>query len=654
MRTIPKMLRWSWLVVLLGACFEPRTAVELRVVDQDINETESDAADRAIAALLAQDNVAFVLCRRQDAYEVHGRAGKIAFQRLRDEEGWRYEVVSQSGTNPLARQDPAALPDLQSELAAGDNPLKTDYTKQDSGYTGPDDPRIAFLKEERVSYPLAYERIAAMFDGEHTGDLVVEFTPWGWYPLGDHDGVDTPGAHGPLGVVPSRAPLILAGKGARRKQVIAGWARSVDIAPTVAKAMGIAPTFGVDETGHYRHDLYLKWQDGHVLEQALDGATADHVVILVNDALTHSELMHQLAGTEKLTTYRWLVDNGTLFGHGAIVNFPTNTFASQNTIGSGAYSGHHGLIDNWFYNRKTRKRHDPLTQVFDTGKLLTDEIETLHEAVHRSFSGWDPDRYPLGNFTASMNNPSTRGADLALLEGVQPVDWSDCPEPEGLPLPTLDTSISQRAQAADNLAVATFVKAYVGTRTVAGKEVRCSHPPRYSIVNFGLPDDVSHENGPHSDGMRKALIQTDQRQQILFDTLKQAGLFERTLIVLTSDHGQLLQDIQRSEPFEPALDQAGVRYVSTHAFIYLLTLDVELSRTSFTPGEGVELEVAVKDDDTGEPVEGATVTAESGASKQTAKTDAQGRATLGFTPAAVETRITVTDGVHTDFVETYR
>jgi hypothetical protein len=450
--------------------------------------------------------------------------------------------------------------------------------------------------------------------------------------------------HGPLNVIASRGPLIFAGKGVHKGKVIADCARSVDIAPTVAKALGVKQTWGVDESGHYSHDVYLKWQDGHVLEDVLDGETPARAVIIANDALTHSELVHQLGSDKPLATYRWLVAHGTMYKHGTINNFPTNTFASHNTIGTGAYSGHHGLIDNWFYNRRERTRHDPLTEVIDTGKFIRDEVETLHQAVHRSFKGWDPGTQPLGTFSMSINDPLTKDADHALLEGVQPIDWGLCPEPEGLALPDLNKHISMRAQAADNLGVSIFAKAFVGSYTQQGKQVRCAQPPRFAIINLALTDDVAHETGPHSNHMVDALAQCDQRQQVLFDVLKQAGAFDDTLFVFTSDHGQMLQDVQRvTDPLE-GLRKAGIRFVGTNAFVYLLTFDVHLSTIDFRAAQETRLAVTVRDDDTQEPVAGAQVTLVSGEALASAVTDADGRAELTFVPGAEETTLRIRDG----------
>lgn len=627
-----------------SACFSERTAVQIEMIDQDLNESEADVADRAIQLLLQQDNVQMVFCYRDGLYEVHAREGTLRFRRVQTREGYVYEEVTLEGKNPLANQDPLALPDRAAELAAGSNPLGTDFSEQDPGYTGPDDPRIMFVPPDKISYPLAYERIAATFDGEHVGDLVIEFTPWGWYPMGEHGGMVNPGVHGPLNAIASRGPLIFAGKGARKNKVIDDFTRSVDIAPTVAQALGVKKTWGVDESGHYSHDVYLKWQDGHVLDDVLDGETPSRVFILVNDALTNSELQHQLTTDKPLPTYRWLVENGTMYKQGTIVNFPTNTFASHNTIGSGAYSGHHGLIDNWFYDRRERERHDPLTEVVNTSKFIRDEVETLHEAIHRSFPSWDPETQPLGTFTMSINDPSTKDADHALLEGIQPIDWKQCPEPEGLALPAVDTEISMRSQAADNLAVSIFTKGFIGTDEREGKTVRCAQPPRYVILNLGLTDDVAHETGPHSDHLARAIEQCDQRQQVMFDALKKANAFDDTLFVFTSDHGQMVQDPQRVHDPMQALRDAGIRFINTPAFVYLLTFDVYLSTIDFRQGKRSHLKVTVRDDDTQEHVAGAHVTLESGDATASATTDADGRAELDFTPGEATTKLTIRDG----------
>ena len=53
----------------------------------------------------------------------------------------------------------------------------------------------------------------------------------------------------------------------------------------------------------------------------------------------------------KLPNMAKLTAAGAFFEFGAIGNFPANTFPGHNSIGTGCYSGHHGLLDNHYYDR---------------------------------------------------------------------------------------------------------------------------------------------------------------------------------------------------------------------------------------------------------------------------------------------------------------
>lgn len=646
----------AWLVACDGLKgFEPETQVAFAGGDQGVNSHESDAADVAIQALLSRPNILMVMTRRAGLYEVHSLGGTVWFARHLGPDGYRYEVIRVEGENPIENQDPYQNSTLESELAArGPNPNQVTY----DGYTGPDDPRIAFLDPDKVAYPFAYERIASVFDGHRAGDLLIEYQPWGLYPLQEHGARTVPGAHGQLNGISSRAPLIFAGKGAKKGGFVEEIVKSVDIAPTVAQAMGVEKTFGVNHKGQLSSDVYLKWQDGVARPEFLDGETPGRVVIIANDALSHAEILYQLSRPEAdapLPAYRWLAANGIIARHGAITNFPSNTAPSHNAIVTGAYSGHHQLIDNKFYDRDTGEKTNALVELLPEEEYVSDDVETLFEAVHRSFPNWDPIGYPLGNYTMSINDRAYKDADHSIINGVQPVDWSKCPEPD-LPLPAVDNSIVTRSQAADNVGVATFYKALLGQRPLhtdtatdaATETIPCTQPPRFVLINLGLTDDQAHDTGPHSDGQRIAIEQTDRRMQIMLDIMREAGVLDDTMIVLTSDHGQCLQDITRSIPFQPALEAAGLEFVVQDAFVYLLTMRVRASYGQLVPGQSSRISIEVLNDDTRAPVENARIHLRSGDAETEATTDRWGRTQVDFTPADARTVLKVeADGLTT-------
>ena len=96
------------------------------------------------------------------------------------------------------------------------------------------------------AYPLAATRLRSFFaDPDRSPDLAVVHTPRHHFPAeGGHVG-----EHGSLDVIQSRAPLILSGAGVARHGYVDGWARLVDVAPTLATLAGVPAGDLVDADG---------------------------------------------------------------------------------------------------------------------------------------------------------------------------------------------------------------------------------------------------------------------------------------------------------------------------------------------------------------------------------------------------------------------
>jgi hypothetical protein len=78
-------------------------------------------------------------------------------------------------------------------------------------------------------------------------------------------------------------------------------------------------------------------------------------------------------------------------------DIPSVTFPNHNVVGSGAYPGHHGIVDNRYYERDVEVERNPIDMqdprnplYFFSSGLLRSDFETLHEAVHRTFGDWSP------------------------------------------------------------------------------------------------------------------------------------------------------------------------------------------------------------------------------------------------------------------------
>ncbi|MDP3768469.1 MAG: hypothetical protein Q8S13_10680, partial [Dehalococcoidia bacterium] len=215
----------------------------------DANQQESGA--KAIYLLLNDAVVGpqtdFVATYQDGAYEVWAKRGMVRFQRSYGGDGrYAYHVIETTGANPVERQDAHAVSTIDEELEAA----------RRSG-NATDDPSQAFIEPDELTYPLAYERIAQLFDSPNAPDLVVNPKS---YAFGRQ-----PGQHGTLDVVQSRAPLVFSGPGVRPGRSDTH-AAAVDIAPTICRLMGFPEIEGTDASGRRSSSVYLRRQDGKPIE----------------------------------------------------------------------------------------------------------------------------------------------------------------------------------------------------------------------------------------------------------------------------------------------------------------------------------------------------------------------------------------------------
>ena len=565
-----------------------------RVGGQGLDPNQEESGNRAIHLLLTHRVVGpqtdFVATYRAGAYEVWAQRGMVRFQRSRGTDGYEYHVIETLGVDPIENQDGTAVATIEEELEAA---------RRSGNPT--DDANVAYIEPEQLTYPLAYERIAQLFDSPNAPDLVLNPKS---YAFGRQ-----PGQHGALDVVQSRAPLIVSGPGVR-PGVSDEVASHVDIAPTIAALMGFPRIEGRDPTGRPSSDVYLRRQDGRPLAEIFDAnggtrTTPDRAYIILLDGMSNSELHRQLERSpDVIPNLRRIIERGHTFRYGSIANFPSITWPSHNAIGTGCWSGHHDVVNPTYYLRETREVITPQGQQFDSAKFLSDEVETLYEAFHRVHGAWDGNQ---GAFTAAIHEPCTRGADHSVLErrvigdrdrlrelsreaqlDVGPRWLADGKEGE------------QREATVDSRGIAQVLLLF-------SEE---SHPPpMFTFHEFILTDGVEHAYGPHHDAVLDALRETDLRIGRLLKLLDEQGMFDSTLFVITADHGMAATRTELAANQVDLLPQEGMKAVVPSPLIYLLDMDVELQTAA--DGRTATITVLANDADTsGEkpPVAGAEVT----------------------------------------------
>jgi hypothetical protein len=522
---------------------------------QGLDSNQHESGDRAILALLkdtrAAEEVDLVATYRDGSYEVWARRGMVRFKRYADESGaLRFEVIEQIGDNPVANQDPFAVATIDQELAAAKRSGNPD-----------DDPNKAFFEPEVLSHPYAYERIAQVFDSPRGPDLVVS-------PKAYASGIQ-PGTHGALDVVQSRAPLLFAGVGIKPGQY-ALRARHVDIAPTIARIMRFPEIDGRGPVGTSARTL-LKRQDGAPLSEIIESeAPAPKLVyIILLDGLSHTELLWQMEhNREAVPAIASIVDRSAMLSHGSIVNFPSITWPSHSTIMTGAWCGHHDIVNPAFHLREHRETVPIQGNLFDGEHHLSPEVETLYEAFKRVLG--------VDAITASIHEPQGRGADHAVFERRVVGDKARLKELTQ----EMSGEISPRWMADNQPGMHREDIADVrGMAQALNLFDHCGdNPPVLVAHEFVLTDGAGHDYGPHHDGLREAIRVTDRRIARVFSMLRERGLFDSTLFVMTSDHGMAAQRIElKANPTrEPSA--AGIKGVYVEPMIYLRDLAIECER----------------------------------------------------------------------------
>ncbi len=622
---------------------EQRIAPPERPGGQGLDHDQEESGNRAIIALLTDpthgrftDIVATYRHGPPDedgvptpgAYEVWAARGMIRFRRFYDPDGGcGYEVIEQAGENPLANQDPTALATLAEELEAGAR----------SGFSG-EDPAQAFVEPEHLSHPLAYERLAQLFDSPNAPDLVVSPKHYAWGRQ--------PGQHGSLDVVQSRAPLVFSGPGIRHGTTDTICAQ-VDVAPTLAKLLGLPLIDGMDSTGRTSSergtppDVYLKRQDGKVIDTLLEtdangelSSRPERAYIFLLDGVSNTELKERLEhDRESIPALSRLVDHGAFFEYGTTVNFPSITWPSHNALGTGAWSGHHDIVNPTYHLRETKETVTPQGMTWDTARFLGDGVETLYEAVHRVYGEWDG---KTGAVTASINEPCCRGAAHATLERKMLVNGDAIRAVARENKEDTNPRWKEEGQEACYRYSGTDMQGLAQSLLLFDNDE--TPPPMFTYHEFSLNDSVGHDYGPHSDAVRDSLIETDKRISKILALLDQKGLFDSTLFVVTTDHGMAPIDVDLAANQVQAVADAGIKSVLTMPLIYLTDMDVTVEAAP----DGRTATVTVLDNDADvhgekQPVSGARVevVAPHARVAAEAKTDAHGVAGLPL-PADVD------------------
>ncbi len=444
----------------------------------------------------------------------------------------------------VARLD-AAHPD--GELVSGRHPLPSTDPLAFLPYAG----EVADPSPDHVrnAYPLPWLRLSSFFADPRSPDVAIVHTGAHFFPeQGGHHG-----EHGSLGVIQSRAPLLLSGAGVSARGLVEGHARLVDVMPTLAWVAGVdrADLAGLD--GVVRDDLV--------------GRGAAYVVGLLWDG-AHAGSLLELAAQGELPNVARLLERGCALTGGAVAEFPSLTLVNHTSMLTGVGPGRHGVVGNVYWDRAESRQvvpNDPATW-HRTHELYRDGVMTLFEAV----LGARPDAR-----TACVNEMTERGS------------WASTFALVRAALTSGDSVDPGEAGSRESLDFVTAVRALLPDPYVSDlvTRARCAEDDDYAFYSgidllglstmvglFSAPDPAEwptlawwsqyttdaahHHGGPRSGIATDGLRDCDARLGGLLDQLERIGVLDDTLVLLTADHGFEGADPSVRGSWAPALSAA--------------------------------------------------------------------------------------------------
>jgi phosphonoacetate hydrolase len=469
-----------------------------------------------------------------DAYEARSHDGRVAFHRVADGHGWRFAVDEVDGRNPLEDQSPDRFSPLEAERGA------------------------LFPSRKENSYPFAYDTVAQLFDHASPPDLcVIHSSSHNWEDQGGHRG-----EHGSIDVVQARAPFIIGGAGVTQLGMVDRSCQLVDVAPTVLALLGAEPRPGIGRNGSTREDCYLSRQDGDPMLDLLGGDPPRHVVGLLFDGC-NPNVLYDLAARGEAPNVARIMAMGTTFRHGAMAALPTVTLANHTGILTGCFPGHHGILNNAWYDRASQSQI--ITNSNETWAtsmhFLNEGIDTIHSAIKRALPG---------SVSVSINEPADAFADYSTFDLLRRGEaMARPPGADELPFATERFVRPVKEYRWSSRTDHTGVDQFQGIWS--GRFHGVDYPiPTFTWCNFTLTDAAFHEGGPHSEIAYASVHDTDARLGQLLDAVERSGAWDTTAFFLVADHGMEESNPEVTGDWGPVLRDRGIAHRDeAYGFLYL-------------------------------------------------------------------------------------
>lgn len=248
-------------------------------------------------------------------------------------------------------------------------------------------------------------------------------------------------------------------------------------------------------------------------------APKQHVFVVSIDGLMPQSYMDPDSLGLKVPTLRELRRNGA-YSPGATTVFPSITYPSHTSMVTGMRPTTHGIHSNAAWDPERRNQEGWWWYVEDI------KVPTIFHIAQAA-----------GRRTALLHWPVTVGADVDVLvpdyERARTLD--DIKLIKALSTPGLFDGVQARFP--------DFFERYtpwkVSDRSAMDIAVHLieTEPPELMFIHTLKVDDYTHKYGPWHDQVKSKVEQADAALGRLIDAAKKAGIWDKTTLVVVSDHG---------------------------------------------------------------------------------------------------------------------
>ncbi|MBI2974855.1 MAG: alkaline phosphatase family protein, partial [Deltaproteobacteria bacterium] len=257
-----------------------------------------------------------------------------------------------------------------------------------------------------------------------------------------------------------------------------------------------------------------------------------YAVLFILDGVP-KELLYSMINDGRLPILKEYFWDGGMHADGAVTTFPSASAPAYQSFITGLFAGRSGIPYLQWYDRTRQKRVDYLGGAY---KDVNDDMWNLHAILNPDAD----DKYPVTIFeklalqpTASVYSEVSRGAKLKY--------------PHSPFMALSDVFITHREEMLDIRAFRRVKKLFKQSLVKI---------PRFTLVGLYSADVLQHKKGAASKEAELVLEQFDGELGKFIGLLKDKGIFDKTYIVVTADHG--MHNVSRKINIKPLLENAGL------------------------------------------------------------------------------------------------